>query len=469
MPRNSTPSPNQTWFHAKIAAKSGSGPTARYGFTRRGVDGSGNVTNIANVFNPTVTELPGVCLTGADLSVGAEVLARPAPWAGGTFYEIEPIGGGASTTTTTTSTTAAPCSGTCDWTFTDGAWTLASSGCSDPCHCSSPQWCPTSDEIDSWGCASTTTQCATLAADETPLDCASPEATTTRPPECTTTTTIPPGCTDGCDWYCVPGRGWWLVSHGCTSNCPCALPATACVDCDSAHTDCNFPQPGSYCTGSVRWLCVFGVPGIEDHWEQYFGGCSSTPDQGPCYADPPSVPCDACAKQVDMPCYRHYVPGSPTQAPGCAPYVPSTTTSAPGRCIGNCLFKSDDGETWTVARSCLDCGCQEPDRSPASSCDTELGACVPGTTTAGPTTTTTTVAPTVCADQSTPYVATSDYCNFSAYGASQCFQLGDCTGFQSCRPDTSVLPPPIPQTPENFGICPSTGTIVYVPCHCGTS
>lgn len=83
------------WFPGKVTTKSGSGSTAVYGWVRRWVEGdlaTHSVANMPGVASGSTTDLAGVCITGADLSIGADVLARPAPGAGGTLYELVPVG-----------------------------------------------------------------------------------------------------------------------------------------------------------------------------------------------------------------------------------------------------------------------------------------------------------------------------------------------------------------------------------------
>lgn len=304
------------------------------------------------------------------------------------------------TTTTSTTTTESPCPGECEWFFDLFAlqWVLSDSSCDEGCFCLAPRWCPTPDDAENSPCLNTFTKCGHLDEDQTPLDCSGPASgtSTTISPECTTTTLGPDdeGCT-GCNWYCVPILGCSLIEGFCGNCSPCPRPESLWngVDCEYIHTECTHivvNPPG--CGGGMKYVCVFGIEGIPDHWEippSGGGGCTGgclacrnpDPDNPPiCDWDPPNpADCNACAKAVVQPCY----------CKNCDNPCPNTTP-APSDCNGECLYYSDGEDGWNRQRFCPNCDCAQPDRASEDTCDTILTACIPTTTTTTTSTTSTT-------------------------------------------------------------------------------
>ncbi|MBP3956334.1 hypothetical protein J8F10_13670 [Gemmata sp. G18] len=287
---------------------------------------------------------------------------------GQVYYEFVARG-----TRTTTTTTAAPCTGSCLWTYAAATktWTRTSTSCQTGCKCLAPTFCPPAD-------ATTQTACGHFNSDQTPTYCG---GSTTTSGACTTTTNS--ACVTGCDWYCHPARGWQLTANGCSSACPCSALATPCGDgnrCGTAHTGCV--STPAYCSGGCRWVWTGTA------WEQVSHSCSSNGVSN-CFCDAPTGAGTVCAQETQTGCYVHGPNGG---ADPCAP--PTTTTAGPG-CSGTCLWLTSNGTQFdTIYRFCPGCDCAAPTAVPQSPSAVTETPCVPfvttTTTTAPPTTTTTT-------------------------------------------------------------------------------
>lgn len=322
---------------------------------------------------------------------GAKVRLWPAGGGDEPYYTF--VYGGPGTGGTTTTTTSGPgeaCPGACHWTYSLGAqaWALDSSTCEDDCHCLAPTWCPSSN-----ACAETA--CGSVVENQKPPYCGGFTTTAGPGDPCyganTTTTLSPTLCTEGCDWYCHPIKGWIGKTNGCSAHCPCPKPAVGCGPgnyCETEHTECVVQPPPPVpcrCCGGCEWIWVEDVEVGVSRWEFVTGSCQSTPANPRCRCDAPDVP-GTCAQRVYTLCYDHSVT---TSGPCAVPTTISPTTSSPGACDGYCLLGTNNGTDWNLFHQfCSECGCAAPAAPPSDLCSQAQVPCVP----APPTTTTTTSA-----------------------------------------------------------------------------
>ena len=348
----------------------------------------------------------------------------------------------------TTTTPAPACTGECKWTWVaaSNAWTLTTDGCevttttttttttsdpsttttvnpcctsttttttANPCQCTYPRFCGTSDGDCTY------TFCSTSEIPEPPIACTtttSTTSTTTTTCDCNTTTTTvaPAGCADGCDWAWLPNSGgsfsWNLVTNGCTSvDCYCPQPDDTPAECSYLHTDCV--QTTTTARPPCAGVCIFWWTG--GGWVATEVSCNTSSLH--CYCLPPTVDGNECAP-ILMPC------GSPsgdvetttttTQAPCASCYTSSTTTSTTttGPCQSNCTWRwSESGNAWSlIANPCNpSCSCRQPAIDGHDDCEVTQTPCRSGTTTTSSTTTTTTTTTTSTTTTTTTTTTTS--------------------------------------------------------------
>ena len=382
--------------------------------------------------------------------------------------------------TTPAVTDSTNCTGSCQWSWVGGAWSLVSNACSPTTTTGEPTTTTTSsgtssttttttaEPPDRCGCPTTTT--TTTTADHCqclkPLFCASNEGDctftscskeTNELPDCTTTTstttttTTPCNCntttTPSGDGNCV----WYRDSSGVLrcANCPpgCLPPPVTLGECDVFVSPpvppvVTPPPPPCVqgCEGGSIWKCVPGHGWVPEAGSGGYLACSrKCPDtsDGTCFSPPPSIPCEVCGSHYE-PCV--YLPigttttGEPTTTTtsvydtACGICYGSTTTSTTttAQCEGNCRLKWS-GSAWIVQKKtcAASCGCLTPGISGELPCHVIEVPCTPTTTTTTSTTTTTTTSPWSCCGP--------DFASCGVPGATYCVSGTTCpSGLYKC-------------------------------------
>jgi len=333
--------------------------------------------------------------------------------------------------------TAAPCAGSCTWSYSSSTklWSSVTNTCSTNCNCYYPDFCPTCS-----GSQTTITACF--------RNVSGPG----NHPQCntTTTTTAPPGCTGTCTWKSYPTLGWVQTSGSCLSTCPCAMPAgTGPMDCGvsgpgTVETPCVSPPPPPPCSGNCLWVYGDATTG----WILRSNNCAGG-GPGGCFCSAPVAAGAVCGSEQYTPCVGEAQTGT-------------TTTAPPMVCTGRCYW-CWSGSAWVFDRAdgCIGCLCPQPDYSGSATGEVGIASCASSTTTTTTTTTTTSTTSTTTTSTTT----TQRWC---CLVVTECLEGGAPTTCTVCPPIGNQLCLPCEDTgaPETT---PEVGESLTLYCSAGQS